>query len=288
MRKPASEQESLSHWQSWRPAIAAGCTGTRSISGRDEITIPPGCWEMCRGRPAISVVRNWKARHRLETSLRSASGQPGHLLGDARRVPAVGEPGEPLELRLRQPERLADVADRAARAVGGEARDERRVLVAVPLGDGDDQLLADVAREVEVDVRNRGHLVVEEAPERELVRNRIDVREPGQVTDDRADRAAAAPSGRQEAAGRVTAAHLAARIPAPARAPPSGAGRTRPARACRSARARVSRRARARASSGCRSAGSGRRRRRCRSPRAAGSPARRRRRSRGSGSRAPR
>ncbi len=35
-------------------AIAAGCTGTRSISGRDEITMPPGCWEMWRGRPAIS------------------------------------------------------------------------------------------------------------------------------------------------------------------------------------------------------------------------------------------
>ena len=76
LRKPASAQESLSHWQSWRPAIAAGCTGTRSISGRVEITIPPGCWEMCRGRPAISPVRNWNARQRFETSLRSASGSP--------------------------------------------------------------------------------------------------------------------------------------------------------------------------------------------------------------------
>ena len=30
-RKPASAHESLSHWQICRPAIAAGCTGTRSI-----------------------------------------------------------------------------------------------------------------------------------------------------------------------------------------------------------------------------------------------------------------
>jgi hypothetical protein len=46
LRKPASAQESLSHWQSCRPSIAAGWTGTSSTSGRVEITIPPGCCEM--------------------------------------------------------------------------------------------------------------------------------------------------------------------------------------------------------------------------------------------------
>ena len=116
LRKPASEQESLSHWQSWRPAIAAGCTGTSSTSGRDEITIPPGCCETCRGSPAISPVRNWNARQRFERSFRSASGSCRHLLRDPFRVPAVGHAGEPLELRVRQPERLADVPDRPARA----------------------------------------------------------------------------------------------------------------------------------------------------------------------------
>src|SRR6478752_326164 len=131
-----------------------------------------------------------------------------HLLRDARCIPAVAEPGDSLELCLRQPERLADVADGTARAIGGEARDERCMLVAVALRDDDDQLLADVAREVEVDVRDRGELVVEEAPEREVVRDRIDVREAGEVTDDRADRAAASPSRWQEAAGRVAATHL--------------------------------------------------------------------------------
>ena len=55
-----------------------------------------------------------------------------------------------------QAERLAEVADRAARVVGREGGDERGVLAAVPLGDPDDQLLADVAREVEVDVGHRG------------------------------------------------------------------------------------------------------------------------------------
>ncbi len=97
------------------------------------------------------------------------------LLCDAVRVPAVGHAGEPLELRVREPERLADVADRAARAVRREARHERGVLVAVALGDADDELLADVPRKVEVDVRYRGELPVEEAPEREVVRDRVDV-----------------------------------------------------------------------------------------------------------------
>ena len=63
-RKPASPQLSLSHWQICRPAIAAGCTGTRSISGRVEMTMPPGCWLMWRGRPEISRVSSRKASQR--------------------------------------------------------------------------------------------------------------------------------------------------------------------------------------------------------------------------------
>ena len=128
--------------------------------------------------------------------------QERELLGDLLRVPAVGDPRDPLQLGEREAERLADISNRAAGAVGGEARDERSVLAPVALGDADDQLLADVAREVEVDVRHRHQLAVEEAPEREILRDRIDVREPGQVTDDRAHRRAAPPSRRQEAARR--------------------------------------------------------------------------------------
>ena len=128
-------------------------------------------------------------------------GKRGNLSCDAGGIPAVGHPCEPLELGLRQTERLADVADRATRAVGGEARNESGVLVPVSLGHRDDQLLPDVTGEVEVDVGDGGELVVEKAAEREIVRDRIDVREPRQIADDRADRAAATTTGRQEAAG---------------------------------------------------------------------------------------
>ena len=140
--------------------------------------------------------------------LRRRLRQRGDLVGDALRVPAVREPREPFEVGVREAERLADVPDRAARAVGREARDERGVLGSVALDDADDELLADVAREVEVDVRDGRELAVEEAAEREVVRDRIDVREPGQVADERADRGAAPAAGRQDVPHRAGAAHL--------------------------------------------------------------------------------
>ena len=153
LRKPASEHESLSHWQSWRPAIAAGCTGTSSISGRVETIIPPGCCETWRGRPEISPVSQANARHRFDSSLRSPSGSRATSSPTRFAFQPSESPREPFELREREAERLPHVADRAARAVRREARDERGVLAPVALGDADDELLADVAREVEVDVR---------------------------------------------------------------------------------------------------------------------------------------
>ena len=135
-------------------------------------------------------------------------GEHQHFFADPRGVPAVGELREPLEVGERKSERLADVADRAARAVRREARDERRVLAAVLLGDADDQLLADVAREVEIDVGYRRQLAVEEAAEREVVRDGIDVRQPGEVADERADGRAASAPGRQHVPHRAGAAHL--------------------------------------------------------------------------------
>ena len=160
---------------------------------------------MWRGRPAISRVSSRKASQRGPAC---AAGHAVELLGDAGCVPAVGDAREPLELAEREAERLADVADRAAAAVGGEAGDERGVLAAVALGDGDDQLLADVAREVEVDVGDGRELVVQEAAERKVRRDRVDMREAGEVADDRADRRAASSTGREDMPGRARPAHL--------------------------------------------------------------------------------
>ena len=79
--------------------------------------------------------------------------------------------------------------------------------------DTPDQLGADVARKVEVDVGRGGQLLVEEAPERQPPGDRIDVREARQVADDRADARATAATGRQHVARRIGTAQLAGHDP---------------------------------------------------------------------------
>ena len=157
LRKPASAQESLSHWTICRPSIAAGTTGQTSISGRVEITIPPGCWEEWRGRPIDLAGRARAApasaarrRARAPIAATTSRSISAAALVEADRL------RHPLDLRRRQPQRLAEVAHRAARAVGREGGDEGGAVGAVALVHARDQHLADVAREVEVDVRHRG------------------------------------------------------------------------------------------------------------------------------------
>ncbi len=107
-----------------------------------------------------------------------------------------------------RPERLAELPDCPTRSVRRERRHERRAVVAIALVDARYQDLPDVAREVEVDVRKRGQLVVEESPDQQLVGDRVDVRESGQVADDRGDARAATAARRQQRPGSVRPADL--------------------------------------------------------------------------------
>ncbi len=128
----------------------------------------------------------------------------------------------------------------APRCAGGRwgRCDERRVLLAVLLVDALDQLLADVAREVEVDVRQRVQRLVEEAAEEELGAHRVDVGEPDQVADDRGHRRSPAASRRQPVTGRAGVGRgPRARPPWRARRSRGRPGRSRPARAGRRASA---------------------------------------------------
>jgi hypothetical protein len=95
--------------------------------------------------------------------------------------------GLPFELLQRQAQRLAHFADGAADAVGRERCGQADRLVADVLVDSQHQLLSDLEREVEIDVWNGGQLFIEEAAKEEVVRDRVDVGEADQVTDDRSD-----------------------------------------------------------------------------------------------------
>ena len=130
------------------------------------------------------------------------------VLADVAAVPRVGGARRALDLAGGKPERLSEVADGRAVAVGGERGDERRAVVAVALVDARDQHLADVAREVEVDVGQRLEVLVQEAPERQLLLDRVDVREAGEEADDRRDARPPPPARRQHRARGVRAAHL--------------------------------------------------------------------------------
>ena len=116
--------------------------------------------------------------------------------------------GEALDFAERQSQRLAEVADGAARLVGGEGGDQRRALRPVALVDPRDQLLADVPREIEIDVRDLGELLVQETAQEEVVLDRVDVREARQVADERADAGAATAPRRQQPPGGLRATHL--------------------------------------------------------------------------------
>ena len=208
--KRASSTESLSHWQMKRPSIAARSTGTSSTIGFVEITMPPTCWLRWRGKPEICSDSSMRSRQIGASTLAGVLGVRRHLRGDVGAAAPAGALRQPVQLALGDAERLADVADGAAQLVRGEAGDERGVLAAELLVHAQDELLADVAREVEVDVRDGGDLVAEEAAEEEVVLDRVDVREADQVAEDRADGGAAAAAGRQAglAARAVLAAHL--------------------------------------------------------------------------------
>ena len=147
------------------------------------------------------------AEAQVAGALRDAR-QLAQLLADVRGVPAVGRRGQPGDVARRQPQRLAELADGAARAVRREGADEAGLPRPVRLVHPHDQPLADVAREVEVDVGDARELLVEEAAEREAPLHGVDVREAREVADDGADARAAPAPRRQHVARRVRPAHL--------------------------------------------------------------------------------
>ena len=157
--------------------MVAGSSGTTSSSRPWAITMPPECWPRWRGRSwmprpepgEVLHARLARDRSRPRPDARAAL-SPGSLYSqlltscESRSMQVGG-----------QPQGLADLARRAAPAVGDDVGGHGRAEAAVALVDVLDHRLAPVAaRQVEVDVGPLAALLGEEALEEQLHAHRVD------------------------------------------------------------------------------------------------------------------
>jgi len=100
---------------------------------------------------------------------------------------AIGELGDQFDFTERQIERLADFAHRRAQPVRRERAYQTGMLGAIARVDAADQLFANLAREIEIDVRHGRERLVQKAAEEQLVGDGIDVGQAEEIADDRRD-----------------------------------------------------------------------------------------------------
>ncbi len=179
----SSSRSSFSHSITQRSAIVAGSIGTRSSSRSRVRTKPPGCWERWRGVPISCRLSSSVSASR--GSVLSSPSSCDMPFGDALVRPAPDLTRQGGGHVLRQAERLADLADRAARAVTADHGGERGMLMAVSLVDPLDHLLAPLMLEIDVDVGRLVAVVGEEALEQQFVLHRIDRGDAEHVADHR-------------------------------------------------------------------------------------------------------
>ena len=193
---PRSAQSSLSHWTIMRPGMVAGSSGTTSSSRPCATTMPARVLAEV-ARQVLDLVEE----PREERDAPVAAVEPGALEAALQRVVRVHELEaahvlrQAVDLVLRDPEHLADLARGAAVAVGDDVRGHGRAGRPVALVDVLDDPLAPVpARQVEVDVGPLPALLGEEALEEQLHAHRVD-RGDAEAVADRAVRGRAAALG---------------------------------------------------------------------------------------------
>ena len=187
---PSASMSSLSHSMKVRSSMAALPMGTVSSSRPRVSTKPPTCWERWRGKPMICMASSTARRdHRVGRV------EPGlaHLRLVEALAPAapdrVGERGRDI---LGEAERLADLADGAARAVVDDGGGEPGAVAAIALVDVLDHLLAPLVLEIDVDVRRLAPLGGDEALEQQVDLGGVDGGDAEAVADGGIGRRAAA------------------------------------------------------------------------------------------------
>ena len=164
-----------------------------SVIGCGAITTPPACVPTLRARPSRRFAK---------------IDEPAHLfvvLVDLAQLFVVGDRlverdadlernqlGDAVDVAVRHAERAADVAHHGARGHRAVGRDLRDALAAVALADVVDDAVAAVDAEIDVEVRQRHALGIQESFEQQVVGERVEIRDAERVSDERADAGAAA------------------------------------------------------------------------------------------------
>ena len=215
------------------PPSRPAAPGTRSISGVVEDDHPARVLRDVARQPAISGSSSASARQRGERArgLPSVSAIRRHDRGSPRRRRRRARAARSRRAAGRSALPRSRIG--TARPVGGEGRDQRRALRArsarAPAGSASRGCRAGSrgrcpAPSVSSSFRKR--------PRKSSFFDRVDVREAGQVADERADTSSSRGRGPAAAASRPSPARAPRRRPrAPARACPGGAGRSRRAAA---------------------------------------------------------
>ena len=198
-----------------------------SISGFVPITTPAACFEAWRVSPSRFDRRVDQALPDLPVGIHQRA-QLGGLRDASCELDAEhlgNQLRDPVDIAEGHAEHAADVPDRRLgleRSEGHDLRDLHRVVLPVEgrvLASGDppprshvtvvlvrdvaDHLLAAAHAEVDVDVRHRDALGIQEALEDDVVLDRVDVRDVHAVRDEAAGRAAAPRPDRDAVALRV-------------------------------------------------------------------------------------
>ena len=118
-----------------------------------------------------------------------------HLLPQEPAAAVLDLLGQPPQVFLGQAEGLAEILDDALDGVGGDGAGENGELRPEMAVDPRDQVVAERAGEVEVDVGEHGHVLRHEPLQGEVPAEGVDVADADQVSGEQGDRGAPAPAG---------------------------------------------------------------------------------------------
>ena len=134
-------------------------------------------------------------------------GEIQHLAPEVGGVVGVELPGEELQVLRGQSQGLAQVLDDALHRVGGDGPGEDGVLRAEVAVHAADELVAEAAGEVQVDVGEQGHVLGDEALQGQAPPQGVDVADADEVAHEQRHRRAPAPARRSLLQGRLRVRH---------------------------------------------------------------------------------